>query len=555
MFPALLLLLLQQVTPADLAIQYTADRAALERLWSAPFSEERQKRFDTFHENWLADVEGMEFPNVDRAADVDLVLFKNYLKAEIAKAKRDVENESESAKILPFVGPLVLLCEARSLRRDIEPREAADTLARAVEEIEKFKAEIKGANVAEVGPAIARRAAKSLEELRRALGSWYRWRADYDPLFTWWCEAPWEALAAELEALRESIEEHLGGINPDDEDLLLGDPIGREALLEELSKEMIAYSPEELLVVAEKEMKWCEERMAEAVAALGCADWKEALELVKAAHVGPGDQPALIRDMAEEAVKFLEDRNLITIPDLAKQIWRMEMMSPERQRFSPYFTGGEVISIAFPTSGMSHEAKMMSMRGNNRHFSRAAVHHELIPGHHLQGYMASRWNTHRRLFRTAFLVEGWALYWELRLWDLDFPLSSEDQVGMLFWRAHRCARIIFSLNFHLGNWSPEDCVAFLMEKIGHEERNARAEVRRSIQGGYGPLYQCAYMVGGLQMRALHKEMVLEGHLTEKAFHDTVLRQNSIPIAAIRMALKGELSESLVTSWRFYSLED
>ena len=30
---------------------------------------------------------------------------------------------------------------------------------------------------------------------------------------------------------------------------------------------------------------------------------------------------------------------------------------------------------------------MMSMRGNNIHFSRATVHHELIPGHHLQGYM------------------------------------------------------------------------------------------------------------------------------------------------------------------------
>ena len=139
MLPALLLLPLQQVTPADLAIQYAADRAAIARLWSAPFSEEKRSRFDTFHENWLADVEGMEFPNVDRAADVDLELFKNYLKAEIAKAKRDVENESESAKVLPFVGPLVLLCEARSLRRDIEPREAADTLARAVEEIEKFK--------------------------------------------------------------------------------------------------------------------------------------------------------------------------------------------------------------------------------------------------------------------------------------------------------------------------------------------------------------------------------------------------------------------------------
>ena len=34
---------------------------------------------------------------------------------------------------------------------------------------------------------------------------------------------------------------------------------------------------------------------------------------------------------------------------------------------------------------MEHADKLMSLRGNNEHFARATVHHELIPGHHLQG--------------------------------------------------------------------------------------------------------------------------------------------------------------------------
>ena len=38
---------------------------------------------------------------------------------------------------------------------------------------------------------------------------------------------------------------------------------------------------------------------------------------------------------------------------------------------------------------MSHDAKMQSLRGNNVHFARAMVHHELILGHHLQQFMAS----------------------------------------------------------------------------------------------------------------------------------------------------------------------
>src|SRR5690606_3390775 len=150
-----------------------------------------------------------------------------------------------------------------------------------------------------------------------------------------------------------------------------------------------------------------------------------------------------------------------------------------------------------------------------------------------------------------FLVEGWALYWELRLWDLDFPRSPEDRVGMLFWRSHRAARIIFSLGFHLGEMTPRECVALLVDRIGHEPRNATAEVRRSIQGGYGPLYQCAYLLGGLQLRELHAELVSSGRMSEREFHDAVLEENAIPIALIRARLSGSIASADLPRWRFY----
>ena len=71
---------------------------------------------------------------------------------------------------------------------------------------------------------------------------------------------------------------------------------------------------------------------------------------------------------------------------------------------------------------------------------------------------------------------------------------------------HRSARIIFSLNFHMGIWSPQECIDFLVEKVGHERDNATAEVRRSFdpQFGYGPLYQAAYLLGALQLRGLQE---------------------------------------------------
>ena len=218
---------------------------------------------------------------------------------------------------------------------------------------------------------------------------------------------------------------------------------------------------------------------------------------------------------------------------------------------NPYFLGGETIIVSFPTDSMTHEEKLMSMRSNNEHFSRATVHHELIPGHHLQYHMLPRYRPYRTIFNTPFWIEGWALYWEMLLWDLDFARSAEDRVGMLFWRRHRCARIVFSLSYHSGKMSPQECVDYLVERVGHERSAAAAEVRRSIMGGYSPLYQAAYMLGGLQLRDMHRELVQGGKMSNRQFHDAILREHSIPIELLRAYMtEQDLSADAIPSWRF-----
>ncbi|MCK4822500.1 DUF885 family protein, partial [bacterium] len=333
---------------------------------------------------------------------------------------------------------------------------------------------------------------------------------------------------------------------------VIGNPIGREALLSELAYAMIPYTPEELIKAGKREFEWCQAEMIKASKELGYGeDWLEAMEYVKTLHMDPGEQPYLMRDQAGEAIEFLEKHELITIPHLARETWRIEMMSPERQKVNPFFTGGEIIHVSFPTNTMSHEEKLMSMRGNNIHFARATVHHELIPGHHMQGFMTKRFKPYRRIFATPFWLEGWALHWEMLFWDLEFPQSPENRIGMLFWRMHRCARIIFSLSFHLGKMTPQECIDMLVTKVGHELANATGEVRRSFAGGYPPLYQAAYMLGGLQIRALYHELVTSGKMTSRNFHDSILRENSIPIEILRARLtQQKLTEDFKSSWRF-----
>ena len=201
-----------------------------------------------------------------------------------------------------------------------------------------------------------------------------------------------------------------------------------------IESEMLDWTPEDLIAMAEREYAWCESEAKKASREMGMGDdWRKAMDKVKSLHVEPGEQDQLVVDQAKEAIKFLEDRKLVTIEPLCKETWRLEMLGQETQKTLPFAVYmGQKMGVSYPLATQDHETKEMSLRGNNEHFTRAITHHELIPGHHLQGYMAERYNSHRRLFSTPFLVEGWALYWEMLLWDQGFARGSEDRIGMLF---------------------------------------------------------------------------------------------------------------------------
>ena len=124
-------------------------------------------------------------------------------------------------------------------------------------------------------------------------------------------------------------------------------------------------------------------------------------------------------------------------------------------------------------------------------------------------------------------------------------------MGALFWRMHRSARIIFSLKFHLGQMTPEQAVQFLVDTVDFERANADAEVRRSFNGTYPPLYQAGYMLGGLQLRALHEQMVTKGKMTERKFHDAVIQGGPMPIAMVRARLANlPMTREGPAPWRF-----
>lgn len=533
---------------------YNADRGSLYRFYTIEGSPERRERFKKFNEGYLKQLQQINFNKLSVSDKADYILLKRSLENEIRLLNSEKNEYNQISYLIPFADSIYQLEKLRRRGAFLNSQQIAGMLHTVNSQINELTATVKSGK--DINKELVQRATVAIKGLQAALKSVYDFYNGYDPDFTWWIEQPYKKLSTSLENYSKLILNKTSKETQvkDDGSGIIGNPIGREELIRQLQFEMIPYTPEELVDIANKEFAWCDAEMLKVSKEMGFgADWQKALEKVKNTYLPAGRQPEMMMQLYTEAVDFLKKHDLITIPPLAEETWRMAMLSPERQLQAPFFLGGETLWIAYPTNSMDHDAKMMSLRGNNPHFARAVLHHELIAGHRLQQFMTDRYKAYRR-FYTPFWTEGWALYWEMILWENNFPQSPEDKVGMLFWRMHRCARIIFSLNYHLGRWTPQQCIDFLVDRVGHERANAEGEVRRSFTGRYGPLYQLAYMIGALQFSSLKKEVVdTKKLMTLKEFNDAVLKENSIPVEMTRAILINQpINKDFKTSWKFYN---
>jgi Bacterial protein of unknown function (DUF885) len=570
--------------------RYEVELRDLERVYPLQGSPVRQAKLEKFYIDQLQLLERIRFDAMSQSGKVDYLLLRSRLEREqkqlIAEGKRDVEIDS----LIPFQQSIIGFEEARRRMETIDGQKSAIAMEKLIRDIAVAKDSMSGVKKS---PALLNGAAQRLEQLRGALRSWYDFYALYDPKFVWWVDASYKKADEAVEAHAQFLHtasgvggtlEAGGGFGGrggggrggggggrggaggggrgaarsnaplgSDEELSGVGPAGNDALVDALQAAMIAYTPDELITLANREFAWCDKELLRASNEMGFGDdWKKAQEAVKNKYVEPGQMIYLVRDLSREAIEFVEKHELVTLPPLLKEDYWEEAMTPQGQLTAPFFLGGAVIQVSSPASSQTIEQRLEALRGNNIYFARATVFHELIPGHHMQGYMTQRYRTYRSQFSTPFWTEGMAFYWEMLLWDLGFTHTPEQRIGALFWRMHRCARIIFSLSFHLSKMKATECVQFLVDRVGFERANAEGEVRRSFNGSYPPIYQCAYMLGAMEFYALHKELVGSGKMTNRAFHDAMYREGNMPVEMVRLALNGQkVTRDYRTSWKFY----
>ena len=557
-----------------------------------PGSALHHSKSEEFFAGQLRLLDSFHFDAMSQSGKVDYLLLRSHIEGEQRALAEDAKKEAGVAAILPFQQDIYGLEEARRRMETLDEKKAAATLAALTEQVAKAKPP------AGADPAALGRAASRVQELRGVLQEWSTFYALYDPMFAFWVSDELKLTDAALGKYAEALfaaSGQPGQLEPVPNmgrggfgaggfggrggrggagggganrprvrsDAPLGSekeiagigPVGHEELQEELRRAWIPYTPEELITIANKEFAWCDREMEKAAQEMGLGnDWKAAQEKAKNMYVEPGQMIYWVRDNARKAIAFMEEKQVLTIPEGAKEDWWEQAMTPQQQLVNPFFTGGETIQVSSPASSMTYEQKLDSLRANNIPQAYDTVYHELVPGHHMQSYMTARYRTYRRSFAGAgpFWSEGMAFYWEMLMWDMGWFKTPEERVGALFWRKERCARIIFSVKFNLKQMTALECVQFLIDRVGHDRFSAEGEVRRSFNGSYSPIYQCAYMLGALQFYALHKELVGSKKMSNREFHDAFYREGNMPIEMVRAQIANvPLTRDYKSTWKFY----
>ncbi|PPK97707.1 uncharacterized protein (DUF885 family) [Kineococcus xinjiangensis] len=264
--------------------------------------------------------------------------------------------------------------------------------------------------------------------------------------------------------------------------------------------------------------------------------------------------PALSIEGAEAFRDWMQARSDATVEalagthfDIPEQVRRLEC------RIAPTTSGG--IYYTGPSEDFSRPGRMWWAvpEGVTRFTTwreATTVHHEGVPGHHLQvGQVAARSDVLNRWRRYGCWVsghgEGWALYAERLMHDLGHLHGPGEVMGMLEGQLLRAGRVVVDIGVHCGfeappeagggRWDYDKAWGYLRSTATMEEAMLRYELHRYLGWpGQAP----SYKVGERLWTALRDETrAREGAAFDAvAFHRRALDVGSVGLDVLRAAV-------------------
>jgi uncharacterized protein (DUF885 family) len=275
-------------------------------------------------------------------------------------------------------------------------------------------------------------------------------------------------------------------------------------------------------------------------------DWRTAIERLSEDH------PPTVEAMREEyeaeterARKFLVEHALVTLPE--GESCRV-VPSPPFQR--PLFAVAFYIAppplttsrlghffVPYTPDGYTPDQVRDRLRSNSRPQQATTSVHEAYPGHHWHlSWMADTPRTVRRIFRTPYFAEGWALYAERLMREHGYFTSVRQELAHLEARIFRAARIVADTALHTMDMTVAQAEEYMSTQGTLNHETAVAEVNRYCAW---PTQAPSYLTGCLEIERIRADFLAAGHGGVREFNDRLAGSGSLPLGLARRAVLGD----------------
>ncbi len=170
--------------------------------------------------------------------------------------------------------------------------------------------------------------------------------------------------------------------------------------------------------------------------------------------------------------------------------------------------------------------------------------HESDPGHAMQGALAAEQGEQPEFRRNNYISaygEGWGLYCEKLGEEMGIYQTPYEEFGRLTYEMWRAARLVIDTGVHHYGWTRERALAYLRDHAALSEHEVTTEVDRYISW---PAQALSYKLGEIAIVKLRAraEKELGDKFDIKSFHDTVLKQGSVPLPVLEQQIKAWIEE-------------
>jgi len=233
------------------------------------------------------------------------------------------------------------------------------------------------------------------------------------------------------------------------------------------------------------------------------------------------------------------------LPEYFGKLPRMPLtVKPVPDALAPNYTGGRYSPGSYENNKAGqYWVNTFKLESRPYYVLPALSLHEGVPGHHLQIMLAAEITDVPKFRQQTYLSafgEGWGLYSEYLGKEAGMYKTAYEDFGRLTYEMWRACRLVVDPGMHYMNWTREEAVDFMASNTALSMHEVNTEIDRYI--GW-PGQAVSYKMGELKIRELREyaEQKLGSNFDIREFHDTILKNGSVPLQTLERILKNYVS--------------